>query len=263
MSAFNKNPLRVKQNFYLGNIWIMRKTASLNMLKCQSKLVGSSNQLVMTKLLLPMLKKTKLNMHFVQKKMTTKWMFYSFCLEKNLKKNGEKDMAKRLINLRKSKEAYTLSTEQCLSVRAYSHLSKGQYKKINGIFNQNLDLNPLQPPSQLDVEENKHLLGATDFQSIDRNGTTVFNHQGKENIKPINILSDLQQRASEIQSPNVKGVRYNYAEVLVSTLLEIDPYIDKSIKENPDVECDQIFHTTVKDGGDGLGIVSVYKEKAD
>ena len=186
-----------------------------------------------------------------------------FLLREELEKNGKKEMAKRLINLRKSKETYTLSTEQCLSVRADSLLSKGQYRKIYGIFDQNLDLNPLQPPSQLDVEENKHLPGATDFQIIDKNGTTVFSHQGKENIKPINILSDLQHCASEIQSPNVKGVKYNYAEALVSTLLEIDPYIEKSIKENPDVDCDQIFHTTVKDGGDGLGSVSVYKEKAD
>ena len=58
MSGVNINPLTVKQNFYSGNIRIKRKTASLKMLKC---LLGSNNQLVMTKLLLPMLRKTKLN----------------------------------------------------------------------------------------------------------------------------------------------------------------------------------------------------------
>ena len=49
-------------------------------------------------------------------------------LREELEKNGEKVMAKRLINLWKSKE--TLSTEQCLSVRVDSLLSKGQYRKI-------------------------------------------------------------------------------------------------------------------------------------
>ena len=58
MSGVNINPLAVKQNFCSGNIRIKRKTASLKMLKC---LLGSNNQLVMTKLLLLMLRKTKLN----------------------------------------------------------------------------------------------------------------------------------------------------------------------------------------------------------
>ena len=124
-------------------------------------------------------------------------------------------------------------------------------------------MNPLQPPGQLDVEENEHLPGASDFEIIAKNGETVFKHFGKDNIKPINILSDLLQCSSEVQSPSVKGIRYNYAEAIVSTLYELDPYIEKSLKEDKELPSDQIFHTTIKDGGDGLGSISVYKEKAD
>ena len=186
-----------------------------------------------------------------------------FLLRDELEKAGQKNKAKLLDNLRKSKQTYTLTTEQCLSVHADTLLSKGQYRKIYGIFDQNLDLNPVQPPSQLDAEENRHLPGATDFEIIDKNGETVFRHFGKDNIKPTNILSDLQQCSSEVQSPSVKGVRYNYAEAIVSTLYELDPYIEKSLKEDKELPSDQIFHTTIKDGGDGLGSVSVYKEKAD
>ena len=90
-------PSGCETKLYSGNIRIKRKTASLKMLKC---LLGSNNQLVMTKLLLPMLRKTKLNelaekvmtrsMHFVQKEIKTKWVFYLFCLEKNLKRMVKK-----------------------------------------------------------------------------------------------------------------------------------------------------------------------------
>ena len=79
----------------------------------------------------------------------------------------------------------------------------------------------------------------------------------------MNILSDLQQCSSEVQSPSVKGVRYNNAEAIVSALYELYPHIEKSLKQDKDLPSDQILHTTFKDGGDGLGSASVYKERAD
>ena len=77
-------------------------------------------------------------------------------------------------------------------------------------------------------------------------------------------MSEFTQSAAKIQYPNVKGVRYNYAEALANTLLELEPDIEKFFAENKEsVNPDQILCTTIKDGGDGLGSVSVYKEKAD
>ncbi|XP_078608410.1 LOW QUALITY PROTEIN: V(D)J recombination-activating protein 1-like [Branchiostoma floridae x Branchiostoma japonicum] len=65
--------------------------------------------------------------------------------------------------------------------------------------------------------------------------------------------------------PNTKGVRFSYINAVAKTLEEIDEDIVKGLENlgldptNPSI----IIHTLVKDGADGMGEVSVHKEKAD
>ena len=56
--------------------------------------------------------------------------------------------------------------------------------------------------------------------------------------------------------PNVVGVRWSYRDAVAKALSELDA----ELSEVPD---DITLHVLIKDGGDGLGDVSQYKEKGD
>ena len=65
----------------------------------------------------------------------------------------------------------------------------------------------------------------------------------------------------ELATPNCMGVRFSYFEALSLTLQELEPEILFGLKKHGLNIEDVLFLTTVKDGCDGMGEVSVYKEK--
>ena len=79
----------------------------------------------------------------------------------------------------------------------------------------------------------------------------------------MNILGNFNSSSSEIPPPNVKGVRWNYAKAIAQSLFEMEPDIEENLKKQKQSEFDKTFNTVIKDGGDGLGEVSVHKEKGD
>lgn len=46
-------------------------------------------------------------------------------------------------------------------------------------------------------------------------------------FEPIDILLDFSAFVTEIPSPNMKGVRWNYADAIAKSLLELEPWIIK------------------------------------
>lgn len=83
--------------------------------------------------------------------------------------------------------------------------------------------------------------------------------------EPINILADFCDSFSDFPVLNCMGVRWSYADALTKTVEELSVEITDGCKQCNIDPCDPsiLFVTTVKDGGDGLGAVSVYKEKSD
>ena len=154
-----------------------------------------------------------------------------------------------------------LSAEESLGLRVDSLLTKGQYKKVYAILDNKVTTNVLKPPSQLNDKEKEFLPGSVEFQVIsDEN--VLHHHHSEVEPKPINIMSTFSEMSHETPVPNIKGVRWNYAQALAQSLKEIDPIIEQNIK-GLQMNTPHIIKTVVKDGGDGLGEVSVYKEKAD
>jgi hypothetical protein len=84
-------------------------------------------------------------------------------------------------------------------------------------------------------------------------------------FEPIDILSDFSPCLPELATPNVKGCRWQYPDALAKTLAELEPDILKGLEENNIDSSDPtlLLKTCVKDGADGLGDVSVYKEVSD
>eukprot|EP00112_Aurelia_sp_Birch-Aquarium-sp1_P020246 Seg5179.3 transcript_id=Seg5179.3/GoldUCD/mRNA.D3Y31 product="RING finger protein 74" protein_id=Seg5179.3/GoldUCD/D3Y31 len=154
-----------------------------------------------------------------------------------------------------------LSAEQSLGLRVDFLLTKGQYKKVYAILENKIAANVVKPPSQLNEKEKEFLPGSVEFQVIS-NGNVLHHHHGEDEPKPINIISTFSEMSHESPVPNIKGVRWNYAQALAQSLKEIYPFIDENIK-SLQIDTPGIIKTIVKDGGDGLGEVSVYKEKAD
>ena len=186
-----------------------------------------------------------------------------FMLRHELRKNGDLQTAKEIENLWKPERKTSLSVEQCLSLRVDTLMTKGQYRQQYGFFEQNLDKNVLQPPSKLDNAEKTFLPGATEYQITDLNGNILLHHMPEDNPKPIDILSNFDKNNTEVPTPNIKGVRWNYASAIAESLKEIEPKFDKKIIKESQSKTDKTLHTVIKDGADGLGEVSVYKEKGD
>lgn len=65
----------------------------------------------------------------------------------------------------------------------------------------------------------------------------------------------------EFTSPNCLGARWTYPQALALSLQEFEPHIVSGLSRHGLDHKGVIFHTTVKDGCDGMGEVSIYKEK--
>ena len=66
----------------------------------------------------------------------------------------------------------------------------------------------------------------------------------------------------ELATPNCMGVRFSYFEALSLTLQKLEPEILFGLKKHGLNIENVLFLTTVKDGCDGMGEVSVYKDVA-
>ena len=80
--------------------------------------------------------------------------------------------------------------------------------------------------------------------------------------EPMNLMSDFKDALPEFPIPNVVGVRWSYRNAVAKSLQELGGEFDKGLDEwgitgNP------LLHVLVKDGGGGLGDVSLYREKGD
>lgn len=80
-------------------------------------------------------------------------------------------------------------------------------------------------------------------------------HSHKECVQePINLMSDFRDSLPNFPTPNVVSVRWSYKDAVAKALSELN-------EELSEVPNDIILHAFIKDGGDGLGHVSQYKEK--
>ena len=95
-------------------------------------------------------------------------------------------------------------------------------------LNKTWDKNVLQPPSKLDNAEKTFLPGATEYQITDLNGNILLHHMPEDNPKPIDI-SNFDKNNIEDPTPNIKGVRWNYASAIAESLKETEPKLDKKI----------------------------------
>ncbi len=163
-----------------------------------------------------------------------------FMLIDELDLNDEK---KKVATLRQmwyqDKESTGLTAEDCLALRVDTLQSKTQYTKQYNFLKERGDVN-FVPPCRLDVEERKFL---PDCAAL--------------SVNPMPAV------VPEIPRPNCIGVRFNYPTAIQHTLTEIELEISKKIEElGLDKEKCLNVQTKIKDGGDGMGDVSVYKEKS-
>ena len=91
---------------------------------------------------------------------------------------------------------------------------------------------------------------------ITQNQRVKFDQNNAERIK-------FDQNNAEVPTPNIKGVWWNYVSLIAESLKEIELKIDKKIIKESQSKTDKTLHTVIKDCADGLGEVSVYKEKGD
>ena len=93
--------------------------------------------------------------------------------------------------------------------------------------------------------------------------TNVSVEYGNMSFEPQSIGAELHE-AFEVPVPNFKGVQWPYSHALAKTLEELDEEIAKGMAScglRP--EDNHLIITTVKDGADGMGDVSIIKEKGD
>lgn len=80
--------------------------------------------------------------------------------------------------------------------------------------------------------------------------------------QPINLMSDFRDALPQFPVPNVVEARWSYRDATAKSLQELGGEIDKGLDSLGIAE--NLTHSVlVRDGGDGLGDVSQYKEKVD
>lgn len=174
--------------------------------------------------------------------------------------------------------SYNLTVDQCLALRVDTRQTKGQYKSQYDFLKQKLANNVLQPPLASTERELAYMPGSVRYivQSEDLN-QTYYHTPVKQcapvagtagvvsdpSCEPLNILGDFHDSVPEFPSPNVKGVRFKYIDALAKTLQELDPIVKAGLGELNLDPGTTVLKTTVKDGADGMGDVSVYKETGD
>ncbi|KAK3089331.1 hypothetical protein FSP39_002772 [Pinctada imbricata] len=97
-----------------------------------------------------------------------------------------------------------------------------------------------------------------EFKVVDNDGHVLFEHSSVDDpSEPLSINECFLPNFVEFATPNCLGVRWPYPTAIARTLLEIESELDLLNADSSDT----ILHVVIKDGCDGMGDVSVYKEK--
>ena len=182
---------------------------------------------------------------------------------------NESKKATAIFNIWQSKDGTcgtVLSQEECLAVKVETLQSKNQYRKQYEFFRERNDLR-FCPPSQINDIEKDFMPKSTKFEILDPTFKELYSFTPSKDVEPLNILESFNCGVPEYPVPNCKGVRWFYACAIAKTLEELDSEISSSLEmlkeTNEFNEEDLVLKTYIKDGGDGMGEVSVYKEKGD
>ncbi|XP_072172557.1 uncharacterized protein [Diadema setosum] len=123
----------------------------------------------------------------------------------------------------------------------------------------------------LDELEEEYLPGNVQFQLS--GVAEVFHHTpvkkgqsteyGQFAFEPLDVGASFDE-ALEIPAPNFKAVAWPYPNALAKTLEELDEEIsDGIVKHGLDPKEDHLILTTIKDGADGMGDISISKEATE
>ena len=163
-------------------------------------------------------------------------------------------------------ESNIMSVEQCLAMRIDLLQSRGFYSKQYQYFVQN-NIHVLSPPSAVESVEAAFLPNSVSFDIINDRDVCVKSYKASEekDAQFINIMTHFSSDLPELPKPNCAGVRFHYPAAVAQTISELKPDIVRGLSDhNIDMlTADLSFITTIKDGGDGMGEVSIHKEKSD
>ena len=113
----------------------------------------------------------------------------------------------------------------------------------------------------MDKAEDTYLPSYVNYKIKDNMDNIIFNHSAYKS-EPINLMADFREALPQFPVPNVVGVRWSYRNALAKSLQELGSEIDKGL-DNCGITGNPTLQVLIKDGGDGLGDVSMYKEKGD
>ncbi|CAH3029727.1 unnamed protein product [Porites evermanni] len=167
--------------------------------------------------------------------------------------NGKKELANKIEYLWVQQTDYILTADECLASRVDLLQTKNQYREQFDYLNSKGQY-VFKPPNQVDSVEKTYLPSYVNYELLDGD-KVIYSH--KECVQePINLMSDFRDSLPNFPTPNVVGVRWSYKDAVAKALSELN-------EELSEVPNDIILHALIKDGGDGLGDVSQYKEKGD
>lgn len=191
-----------------------------------------------------------------------------FVLHNELKYADENDRALALQRLwhSPSKGDASFSPEECLAMRIESLESKTQYTYQYQLLKLKGEA-LLQSPDQVDKVEPYFLPTSVEYAITDPNSDhppllpiveTPCYDEG-----PTDICMDYLGGIPEAAPPNVKGARWNYPRAIACTLKELDYFVTRSLELHNILDTQLILTAVIKDGGDGMGDTSIYKERGD
>ena len=163
----------------------------------------------------------------------------------------------------------TLSPDICLALRVDSIQSKTQYVKQYELLNK-MDRNPFATLYEVNKAEKKYFPGYVRYGIEGDEATTSLYHTPakvfaeKHVAEPLDIMLDFSKKNPESFIPNVCGVRYSYQDCIAKTLEELSPIMESNMKNlGISHQTDTLYKVFLKDGCDGMGDVSIYREMGD
>lgn len=164
-----------------------------------------------------------------------------------------------------------INADDCLAMRITTMTSKRKYREHYRLLKA-LGNYSLKPPHILDELEKKYMPGSVRFQL--EGGADLIHHTpvkaGAAHIEYGNIsfeptfIGRVLQGNYEMPRPNFRGVEWPYPHAIAKTLEELDEEIQSGlVKCGLDPKDDHLIFTTVKDGSDGMGDISVMKEASE
>lgn len=183
-------------------------------------------------------------------------------LSVTLHDSGKTELAHKVENLWHEQDNYCLTADECLASRIELLQTKNQYKQQYDFLNSKGQF-VFKPPSQLEnAEKAAYLPSWVNFKLIDKEDNILLNHN-KCILKPLDIMSGFRVSLPQFPRPNVVGVRWNYMQATAKAIYELAPEIEEGLQRLNIEGHELVLQVLIKDGGDGLGDVSQYKEKHD